>query len=411
MAMNRAGPAVPLCVLVAVALNWLGCGEPLGKQPAKAEEAASALPVDVVVVAPAREDLERQVVLPASIEAFETTTLYSKVSGYLGRIDVDIGDKIGRGQLIAKIEVPEIVDQLREAEADLSASQADRKSAESELESFKATSRLQQLTFERVQSVRKDEPDVISQQAVDEARAEFEVARAAVRVAESRISQIDSKVKQVEAAIRRLQTLIGFSEVRAPFSGIVTNRYVHTGALLQAATSSRPVQGIVTIASLDRVRLFIDVPESEAPFVQAGDPAVATLDSMPGREFRGEVTRFAGVLNASTRKMRTEIHLANPRWLLRPGMYGRANLTLDARSDTVTIPAEALRGDAAGAYVYRVVDGRAKRTEVEAEIRDGIKVEVTSGLSGNERIVLAARGPIADSVPVTAVEFRSEEQP
>ena len=399
---------VPLWLVVAVA-GWLGCGEPGGEQPATSSGVASPPPVDVVVVTPVREALDRQVVLPASIEAFETTTLYSKVSGYLGRINVDIGDKVERGQLLATIEVPEIIDQLRQAEASLAATQADRASTESELESFEAKSRLQELTYERIEAVRRDEPDVISQQSVDEAKAEFEVARAAVQVAKGRIGQIESKVNQVEAEIDRLETLIGFSEVRAPFSGIVTNRYVHTGTLLQAATSSRPVQGIVTIASLDIVRLYVDVPEAEVPFVQAGDPAVTTVDSMPGREFRGEVTRFSGVLDPTTRTMRTEIHLANTGWLLRPGMYGRARLTLEERFDAVTIPAEALRVDGGSSYVYRVVNGRARRTDVETKIRDGVRVEVTGGLTASERIVLSARGALADNVPVTAVELGPEE--
>ena len=402
-------PTASLSLLAAATAACLSCDQPRGEQPVASEGSASPPRVDVVVVTPLLEAVDRQLVLPASVEAFETTTLYSKVSGYLGRIDVDIGDRVTRDQLIATIEVPEIVDQLRQAEADLAASQADRVSAESELDSFKAQSRLHELTYQRTESVREEEPDVISQQAVDEARAEFEVARASVQVAQGRISQIESNVKQVEAEIDRLRTLIGFAEVRAPFGGIVTNRYVHTGALLQAATSSRTVHGIVTIASLDRVRLHVDVPEFEVPYVQAGDPVVATLDSMPEMEFPGEVTRFAGVLDPSTRTMRTEIHLANPGWLLRPGMYGKARLTLEERSDAVTIPAGALRVDAAGSYVYRVVDGRAKRTEVEAELRDGIKVEVTKGLSASERIVLSARGVLADNVPVTAAAVRSEE--
>lgn len=409
MSATRKRPAPPFSLLVAATAAWLGCDQPRGDQFASSEVSASPPRVDVVVVTPLRETVDRQLVLPASVEAFETTTLYSKVTGYLGRIDVDIGDRVKRDQLIATIEVPEIVDQLRQAEADLAASQADRVSAESELDSFEAQSRLHELTYQRTESVREDEPDVISQQAVDEARAEFEVARASVQVAQGRISQIDSKVKQVEAEIDRLRTLIGFSEVRAPFGGIVTKRYVHTGALLQAAMSSRTVHGIVTIASLDRIRLLVDVPESEVPYVQAGDPVVATLDSMAEMEFRGEVTRFAGVLDPSTRTMRTEIHLGNPGWLLRPGMYGQARLTLEERSDAVTIPAAALRVDGAGSYVYRVVDGRARRTEVEAELRDGVKVEVTDGLSASERVVLSARGVLADNAPVSAAEVRSEE--
>ena len=133
-----------------------------------------------------------------------------------------------------------------------------------------------------------------------------------------------------------------------------------------------------------------------------------TVDSMPGEEFRGKVTRFAGALNPATRTMRTEIDLANRDHRLRPGMYGRATLSLDMRSDAVTVPAEALRVEGGSEYVYCVVNGVAKRVGVETAIQDGISVEVIDGLDGDEQIVVAARGPIADGVPITSVAIRSE---
>ena len=386
-------------------MGGLGCGSREADPVASESGREGTIQVDVQVVAPVRQEMTRRIKLPASVAAFETTTLLSKVSGYLSRIDVDIGDSVSSGEVIARVDVPELLDELDEAEAELEAKHADRTTAEAELESALAELGLRQITHERIQAVRSEEPDVMPQQTLDEARAEFELAKAAVEVGKSRIKQIEGTIKRVRASIKRLQTLIGFSEIRAPFDGVVTQRHVDPGTLLQAETSSRAVQRIVTLASIDRVRVRVDVPESEVPFVQVGDPITVTVDSMPGRVFNGSVTRFSGALDASTRTMRTEIDLPNPELKLRPGMYGRAVLSLDTKADTITIPADALRVDGEATYVYCIVDGHARRFDVKTAIGDGVVLEVTHGLEGDERVVVSARGPIADGAFVNSSEL------
>ena len=387
-------------VAIALAAFCGGCADSGRTAAAQDFDRSTAGAADVEVTTPSRRDVSRQVELPASIQAFQESTLYSRVSGYLRSIDVDIGDRVSDGQLLAKIDVPDLVDEYRELEARLAVNQAKLRGAEAELESARAESSLQEVTFRRIESVREDEPDVMPQQTVDEARAKHESARAALKVAQSRIDQIDKDQKQVEASMNRLRTLIDFADVRAPFDGVVTERFVDPGVLLQTGTSSRAVQQIVTVADMDRVRVFLDVPESEVPFVQVGNSVTLTVDAMPGKKFKGEVTRFARVLDPATRTMKTEIVMPNPDWMLRPGMYGRATLFLDTRSGAVSIPAEALRVDGAGTFVYSVVDGRVKRVNVEAAIADGALVEVTGGLSGDELIVVATKGPITDGSPV-----------
>lgn len=397
----RTGGSESICVVaIALAAFCGGCADSGRTATAQDSDRNTASAAEVEVTTPSRRDVSRQVELPASIQAFQESTLYSRVSGYLSSIDVDIGDRVSDRQPLAKIDVPDLVDEYRELEARLAVNQAKLRGAEAELESARAESSLQEVTFRRIESVREQEPDVMPQQTVDEARAKHESARAAVKVAESRIDQIDKDQKHLEASMNRLRTLIDFADVRAPFGGVVTERFVDPGTLLQTGTSSRIVQRIVTVADFDRVRVFLDVPESEVPFVQVGDAVTLTVDAMPGKEFEGEVTRFARVLDPATRTMKTEIVMPNPDWMLRPGMYGRATLSLDERSGAVSIPAEALRVDGAGTFVYSVVDGRVKRVNVEAAIADGAVVEITSGLSGNELIVVAAKGPITDGSPV-----------
>ena len=389
-------------VLAAVsALALASCGGSRATEPA-GDGPAPETPVDVQVARVAREDIVHRIVLPTSVEAYETATLYSKVSGYLASIEVDIGDRVSRGQVLAKIEIPEILDRLRETEAELSAARADVVAWGAQLEKARADFGLLETTYGRLRAVREEEPDLMSPQTVDEARARFEAARAEVKLSESRVSQAEGQVRRVEASLDRTRTLIDFSRIRAPIEGVVTERFVDPGALLQAATASRAVQPVVTVADVDRLRVYVDVPESEVPFVQTGDPATVTADALPGERFEGRVTRYATAVDPATRTMRTEIGLSGPGRGLRPGMYGHATLELETRSDAVIVPAGGIRVQGEEEYVFAVLDRRAVRIDVVTEIGDGITAEVTDGLEGGETIVVSARSPLRDGVAVNS---------
>ena len=408
---SRLGSAsVFCCVALAGASIWLGCGGGPGQADASEDQSLGAEVLDVEVVSPMREDIVRTISLPTSVEADQQATLYSKVSGYLESISVDIGDRVRHGQLLARIDVPEIIDQKREAEAGLAVAEADRSRTNAELEGAAARATLQELTYDRLKAVRTAQPDVLSQQAVDEAKAEFEVAAARVEETVGRILQIDSRISQLQATVQRLHTMLGFAEIRAPFDGVVTERFVDPGALLQAATTSDSVQPIIAVAKVDKVRLAIDMPESEAPNVRVGGTAEVMIDAMPGKQFQGAVSRFSRSLNPATRTMRAEIDLPNPNGLLLPGMFGRATLKLEVRTDAVTIPAEAIHAEGDRSFVYQAVGGRARRVDVETLPGDGIDIEVTGGLDGSERIIIAAREPLSDGTAVNAVAIEPESK-
>ncbi len=363
--------------------------------------------VEVETTKPLREDVLRQITMPASIEAFEKTTLYSKVSGYVKWIRVDIGDRVTKGETIAKIEVPEMLGQRRETEAELGSAKANHENAQAELESAQADYELKEVTYKRLHAVREEDPEVMPQQTVDEARGRFRVAGARVKVVESRITQVLSKIRRVEATLNRLQTLIAYAEIKAPFSGVVTERFVDPGALVQAAITSQNVQPIVTVSTMRKLRLFLDVPEREVPFVDVGDAALITVDALPRRKFAGKITRFAVALNPSTRTMRTEIDILNRERLLHPGMYAQVRLTLEKRPEVITIPSSGLRGAGEKKFIYCVVDGVIRKVEVETGFDNGIKVEITRGLQGNETVALAARGSLAESMEVRAIPLES----
>ncbi len=399
---------VPFVLFLTVGLVGFGCGGAASESVAPPDAMGEVLAVEVTVASPSREDIVRRVTLPVTIEAYERTTLYSKVSGYLREISVDVGDRVDQGRLIGTIEVPELEDRLRAAEAEQATAMADREGAIAARKLAEADLSLQETTYKRLSAVNEQEPDALSEQDFDEARTNLDTAKAQVQVAKSRIEQAQGEIKRSQASVANLRTLLGFSKIVAPLSGVVTERFVDRGALLQQATSSQMAQRIVTIERDDPVRIWMDVPEAETPMVDVGDPMVMTVDALPGREFQGGVTRYSASLDPATRTMKTVVDLPNPGRRLRPGMYGLATLTLDVRKDAITIPAEALRYEGSASYVLGVQDGRVRKIDVVAAVGDGIAAEVLSGLNGSERIVVGSQGSIADGDSVRIVGAGAE---
>jgi RND family efflux transporter MFP subunit len=408
--MTRRKIVVVAIVVVVVIIGGVGVWEYLkGSAETRAESPPDAAiktlePVSVQVTRPEQHTLSRQVGLPGSIEAVEQVALYAKTSGYLKWIKVDIGDRVSKGMALAEIDVPEMASELKEAEAEAQRADAGLITAQAELQRAEAEGELKQLTYERLKSIREREPDVLPQQPVDEAKAQHEVARAQVNLAKSHIRLAESGVAKAGASLARLTTLAEYAQIRAPFDGVVTKRYVDSGALIQHALSQTNVSPIVTVARVDMLRVFIDVAEPDVSSVKKGNPATLTVDALPGKVFEGPVTRFAAALDPKTRTMRTEVDIPNRDGVLRPGMYGRVNLTLEQRDGVLTVPAEALVIEAGKTYLYTVVDGRAKRVEVQTGLDDGIRVEVVNGLSGSEPVIITGKNAVSDGAPVKVSE-------
>ncbi|MCI0490252.1 MAG: efflux RND transporter periplasmic adaptor subunit [Blastocatellia bacterium] len=356
--------------------------------------------VGVQVALPERHEITRQVVLPGSVEAFEQAALYAKTAGYLKWIKVDIGDRVEQDQVLAEIDVPEMANEFDAAQAEVARAEANITNAEAELERARAEVEMKKITYERLKGIRDQEPDVLPQQEVDEAKAQFDVARAIVNVAESKIKVAHSEKARAEAARSRLVTLMEYTKIRAPFSGVVVKRHVDPGALIQHASSQTNVSPVVTIARVDRLRVFIDVAELEVPLVRRGNPVALTVDALPGRNFEGTCTRFAGALDPKTRTMKTEIDIPNRDGLLRPGMYASVRLSLGQRKDALTVPASALIVEGDKTYVYTVASGVAHRVEVQTGSDDGIQVEITEGLTGSEPVIITGKTAVKDGTPV-----------
>jgi membrane fusion protein (multidrug efflux system) len=323
-------------------------------------------PVSVKVASPRRGEILRTVSLPATVAANQQATLYSKVGGYLKTIAVDKGDEVKQGQLLAEIEVPELI-------ADFA-----RNKAEAEIAN---------LDYKRAVEAHEKAPDLVVQQSVDGVKAKSLMAK---------------------ANLERAETLIGFCRITAPFSGVITRRSVDAGAFIPAATSGSAAQNaaVVTLMDFDKVRVQVAVPEPEVPLIKNRLPVKVVVEELPGRAFEGSVTRFSQALDDASKTMLAEIDLENPKRELRPGMYATAKIGVEKHTDALLIPVEALVMEKAIAFAFVADGGKAKKTAIKIGFNDGAKVEVLTGLTGSEAVILVGKMTLTDGAAVNAVETK-----
>ena len=334
-----------------------------------APAATDSQPVDVQVTKPTRRELTYQVTLPANISPLYQTTLYAKVSGYLKWIGPDKGDAVKKDQVLAIIDAPEVEEQYHQALSDY---------------------HIKKLTFERLANVWKESPDVIAKQDVD-------VAEAASQGANHLVEQ--------RAALRN------YTKVRAPYAGIITARFADPGALIQVATaSSSGAIPLFTIMDLDTVRVYTNVPQDDSPWVLPGKTkATVGVKGLDGRSFTGTVTRSTLALDPSTRSLLVEIDLPNRDHALRPGTFVEVSLGLREIPNALVLPPQAIISGPKGKSVFIIETGRAKSVPVQTGISDGRWMEITSGLSGDEDVVMVGTRKLLEGSPVTPAPFNLPE--
>lgn len=358
--------------------------------------AADTEKVPVGFVTVERKDLTRTITLPGTLVAFSEATLYGKVAGYVNSIRVDKGDSVRRGQTLAVLEVPEMVKEIDQA-------QAAYQEALANLNQARAEADLQSVTYKRYNEVHAKDPDAVSNQELDQYHSKYEVALANVKLKQARVA--------TAAANRdRLIALHQYATITAPFSGVITARFVDTGALIQSAASSMQGQAIVTLQDLDTVRVYVSVPEIDVPSIHKGAPAAIRTAAYPGKAFNASVTRFAEALDPATRTMKTEIDVRNPLHLLRPGMFADVKLETAKVRDALIVPDYALVVEGSRTMVWVARDGAAHRVEVEAGVDDGTQTEIRSGLKEGEQVVVAGRDSLAEGKPVEASPVKAAKQ-
>jgi membrane fusion protein (multidrug efflux system) len=350
----------------------------------EATQSAGQAAMRVDVISPKIGTSDRAVLLPGSVQPLMETVLYARASGFVRRWLVDMGDKVTAGQLLAEIETPELDQELDQARAQLG-------QAQPSLLRSKASRQLANANLQRYQQLTP--VGVASQADLDQRQAQAEVDEADVSVAQATIAA-------QEANIRRLTQLKDFARVTAPFAGSVTQRWVEVGALVTAGNG----QPLYRIAATDPARVFVQVPQDVAPGLRVDVPATVHVREYPGRKFDGKVARSAGELDATTRTMNTEIRVPNADGALIAGMYAEVALTLPSPHAVFELPSTALMSDANGLRVASVdEDSKIHLLPVVVERDEGANIEISTGLTGHERIAKLASAEFIEGKPVEVV--------
>jgi RND family efflux transporter MFP subunit len=323
---------------------------------ARTEEAA--VPT-VSVVQPSSGSATQEVVLPGNTQAFNDTPIYARTNGYLKRWYVDIGAHVKQGQLLADIDTPEVDQQLEQARADLKNAQANE--------------RLAQITAARWQNLLKT--NSVSKQETDQAVSDLSARQASV----------DS----MTANVHRLEQLQSFEKVYAPFAGVITARNTDIGALINAGAGGVP-QELFHMAAVNRLRVFVSVPEVDSRAAQNGAKATLTLDEFPGETFQGTIVRNSDSIDLASRTLNVEVDIDNLQGRFKPGAYAFVHLKLpqSTRSSVLTIPANTLLFRSEGLRVAVVRDRRAELVPITIGHDFGATVEVVAGLQPTDQVIV-----------------------
>jgi RND family efflux transporter MFP subunit len=373
MFVRRAGFKIGTAAAICLIATWLISAR--GTRAADTTEAAdAATPVAAVKVQ--RHDLSLQQTFEAEFRPYQEIDVYSKVSGFLQNISVDVGDRVEAGQVIANVEVPELKDDLAHAVAVQQRSEAEVKRAESDHEDA-------HLSFTRMTSADKAQPNLIAQQEVDRVRAKDESAEAALSAAKDQVAVAIADVK-------KLNTMLNFCKITAPFSGVITRRSIDPGALVHGTSATSP---IVRLSQNDKLRMIFPVSVTYVPLIREG----ATLEiQVPVLQtnFTGTISRFTHRIDAATRTMEVEADIANPDLKLIPGMYATVSVTTQKRDHVLTLPVEAVSRQKTTTVFLINKAGEIEERSVTAGVETPTEIEIVAGLEEGDTVMVGSRAQV-----------------
>jgi RND family efflux transporter MFP subunit len=318
------------------------------------------------------------VALPGTTAAFASASIFARATGYIAKRNVDIGDRVKAGDLLVQLSVPELNDQISQNEATLD-------QLKSALDQAEANRKLAEATWGR------DEP-LVKKGWVTPQQGDVDVRN--LKGQEAAVAAAQHNVTAQESLLRQLRQNRDYAAVVAPFDGVITQRNVDVGNLVQGNATSGTL--MFEIMQVDVIRVFVYVPQDAAFGVKPGIKAVVRVPELPDREFAGTVTRIADALQSGTRTLLTEIDLPNPDGALAAGTYCTAELQIPRKTPSLSVPADAVIFNRDGMQVAVVNDGKAEIRKVSVKRDLGTRVEVASGIKAGDQVIL--------NPPVTLVD-------
>ena len=433
--------AVSSAALLSVAV---GCRRQTATLAVSDSSAAASSPVERVTVGkPQRKTLTLSTSQPARIEAFEETPLYAKLAAFVKEVHVDIGDHVVSGQSLVTLGIPELVDDVDQKEAMLAqaaaevdqaaanvaavqaaAETAKARIAEAQAGITRATGEYERWKAEYARIKTLAESGAVTKKMADETLNQFRAAEAAREEAVAAVQSTEAASRESQANIGKAEadrvaagarlevatadlahakTMLGYAEIKAPYDGVVTQRSIDTGHFVQPAGGSA-AKPLLTIARLDKVRVFMDVPEMDAALVDVGDEATLLVQALGGKALKAPVARTSWSLDPSNRSLRAEIDVVNESASLRPGMYAVGTIQLDRRENVLVLPVTAIVRVGVETYCCCVQSGRIDRRKVELGLRSGPEIEVLSGVDEKSVAVLANAASLQQGQPVEVIK-------
>ena len=385
----------PWIIVVILAVGALLAWRWMSRAPTKAADqdpAAASGDPPAAVARVERRTISNTLKISGEFKPFQDVDVHAKVAGYIKAIYVDVGTHVRKGQTLAILEVPELAAQLAGADATARRANEEIGRAQGDLERAKSSHAAAHLAYQRLSDAAKTRQGLVAQQEIDDAQAKDLEAEAQVSSAKAAFSAAQQELEVAQANQKQVAALSAYTQITAPFTGVVTNRYADTGALVAAGTSSSTqAMPVVRLAQISTLRLVLPIPESVAAQIHLKDPVKVHVQAL-NADIEGRVSRFADSLDLQTRTMETEIDCENRDGRLIPGMYTESEVSLHQEQNALTLPLEAVvrNGDDATVLAVNsqnILDER----HVKLGLEDNARIEVLSGLSEGDRVVIGNR--------------------
>ena len=334
------------------------------------------VPMTVELGSAKKGDVAAHLTVVGNLIGLQTVDIAPRTAGRLLSVNVQLGDRVRRGQVLAKVDDREIVEQVRQAESAQEVSKATIRQREADL-------KVAELNFERSKNLFQRQ--LLAKQALDDAESRYMAAVAQFDLSKAQLNQNDSRLQELRINLQN-------TSVSSPVDGFVGKRSVDPGAMVNTGTA------IASVVDISRLRLVVNVVEKDLRMVSAGDPAEVEVDAYPGEKFQGKIARVAPVLDPATRTASMEVEIPNGDNKLKPGMYARINLTVEDRKGTLVVPKSAVIDFESKRGVWKPNDeNRATFVPVTLGIEGGDNIEILSGLKEGDKFVTTGAAAVRNN--------------
>jgi membrane fusion protein, multidrug efflux system len=378
---RKALTIVGIALLVLLLAGAFTLWDHVSQEHALAKETERNTVPTVAVIHPQTEKPDEDLVLPGSLLAYEESPIYARTNGYLLHWYKDIGSRVEKGELLAKIDTPEVDQELNQ-------SRATRQQIAAQMD-------LAKISADRWENLRKT--DSVSAQEADQYWSAYKQSQANLAAA--------------DANVHRLEQLEGFKDVYAPFSGVLTRRNVDPGALINAGAGAAGRE-LFDLARVDPLRVYTSVPQAYAPYIKVGAKATITLQEFPGQKFSATVARTAEAIDPATRTLLTEVDVPNKDGRLYPGSFGEVHFAVGSGVNKVTVPVNAMLFRSEGPRVAVVgSDGKVQLRPINIGRDYGTSLEILGGVSPRDQVVINPADSLEDGQQVNVAQTVQPQQP